>query len=459
MSQLIFKFHHVFKYFGTHPILENVSLTISRGQRIALIGENGVGKSTLIKMLMGFESTTHGVVDSSKSINIGYVPQSSDAKEPLSGGQIQQKILAETLRNNPDVLILDEPTNHLDQTALTWLSTQLNRFKGTLILICHDRAMIESLNCQIWELHSCKIKIYGSKISNYLEEKENEKMRLLKEYEQHFENIKELKQLIKYKSFNKKTPKGPTDNNQMAYDKRGEKHQKSIQRIIQDAKNRLSQLESIKLDNPYPKGRKGIHFNPKRLRSNLVLSIHSWTKEDLFHDVNLEVLNGDRIVLSGDNGCGKTTFFKTLLNQLSADSGKIKWSPTAVIGYLDQLLDQTDDDESFLNNLKHRFPLIDHFKELQKFGILTNNASFQTLKSLSLGQKKKWVLLNLMLQQCNILLLDEPTNHLDWQSMDELEKSLLDFDGAIIAITHDHYFINRIANRKWRMANHHIEDC
>lgn len=379
----------------------------------------------------------------------------------LSGGQKTRVGLAGLLLSNPDVLILDEPTNHLDLSSLEWLEKYLLNYSGALLLISHDRLFINRIVNRIVELsrHTRQLSLYGGNYDFFLEEKKKALERTLKEYEERKEEIQSLKQLISAKTFAKPKQRAPSDRNIMAYDRRGERHMQSESRSIQQAKLKLEKLQREPLNHPIPKSYKGIRFQPDELRSDHAIEFQNISKQYpelcLFKDAEGSLSHGERVVLMGPNGSGKSTFLKILMGLISLDDGEVKIAPNARVGYLDQELSTFERQASPVEIFGKAFGLseADLRSELHKAGLLFDGAFDRKICELSLGQRKKLQILHLMLSRCNVLLLDEPSNHLDMATMDNFEEALKLFNGAVLAVTHDRWFIERIATQIWRLEN------
>ena len=379
----------------------------------------------------------------------------------LSGGQKTRLGLAALLLSNPDVLILDEPTNHLDLPALEWLEKYLLDYPGALILISHDRMFINRVVHRMVEIsrQTRQMKVYGGNYDFYVEEKRKDLERRLKEYEERKEEIQSLKQLIKAKTFSKSSPRLPSDRNIMAYDRRGERHMKGESRSIQQAKSRLEEFQEEPLDNPRPKNYQGIRFYPDKLHSAYAIELHRLSKQYpgtcLFEEATAALTKGERVVLMGPNGSGKSTLLRIIMGLTPMDSGEVKIAPSAKIGYLDQDIDLLDRKATAMEVFGKAFSLTetDLRNELHKAGLPIEGSLDQKIDSFSLGQRKRLQILYLMLSRCNVLLLDEPTNHLDMATMENFEDALKNFEGAVLAISHDRWFVERIATKicAWRM--------
>ena len=380
----------------------------------------------------------------------------------LSSGQKARVALAKSLMENPDILLLDEPTNHLDVEILQWLKTTLHERKGATILVSHDRKFINATCNRLIEINQGKLTSYGGNYDFYLAERKKRIEREIKAYEQQEEEKKLLKQKIKEISFSKAKHPLPSDQDIMAYDYRGGNHQKSVKHHLDSLKERLKEIEKNPLHHPKPKTIKGLRFSETFLASSVAIELEHVKKEFgnkiLFSDFNGTLYKKDRVVITGPNGSGKTTLLKCLAGLLPIDSGKIRIAPSAKIAYLDQEIELLPMNQSPLEYFENRFQLSEEAlrSELHKAAIGRAELLRRPFFTLSLGQRKRFMLLSLLLEKPNILLLDEPTNHLDLLILEALEEALLHFDGAILAVSHDTTFIEKIATKTWSITSHTV---
>ncbi len=530
---------NVCKSYGPKDVLDRVSLTISHTDRITIIGENGVGKSTLARLIAGVEPPDNGVIERREGLRLGYLPQevelegseaSLDAflfgrcqhlasrmkileaelasacdhrallKEwdscheeferaggydavsraeivlaglglagvdrsipvgQLSGGQRVRATFAKLLLEAPDVLVLDEPTNHLDLAAVEWLERYLSDYPGAVFMISHDRTFLNRVCTTLAELspRTHQLSLYTGNYDAFLQEKQRQQESMLQDYEAWREEQKSLYRRIRAASFSERRPPPPKDRNTMAYDRRGEKYAQSKSRCLRQAKARLEELEAEKRVHPIPKGYKGIFFDPVELTSKVGIAAVCLSKGyggcSLFENLSFELLFGDRIVLQGVNGCGKSTLFEILVGNISPDGGRVVIAPSANIGYLDQQLALLPPEQRVGEELMSSFRMSEPSvrEELHKTGLADEGLFQKHIGDLSLGQKKRLALLHLMLSKCNVLLLDEPTNHLDLTVLETLEAALQTFKGALCAISHDRRFTERVATRVWKLEN------
>lgn len=373
----------------------------------------------------------------------------------LSEGQKIRVVLAKALSESPNLLLLDEPTNHLDREMVEWLEDTLQARSGATLIVSHDRAFLNATCNRLIEIKRGKLNSYEGNYDFYLKEQKRILEKKIKEYEDQQEEKARLKQQIKSTTFSKRNPPSCSDRNKMAYDRRGEKHQKSIQRNLNDLKARLEEIETNQLIHPKPKSIKGLRFDSKVLRSSVAIELErvskSYGDKVILSKLTKTLSKGDRVVLTGRNGAGKTTLLKILAGIIQVDEGQVKYAPTAKIAYLDQEVDQLPKDQSSLTYFEEQFGLSEEElrSELHKAALGEGHLLNASFSSLSLGQRKRMVILALMLQKPNVLLLDEPTNHLDLLTLEALETSLLHFQGLIVAVSHDITFIKKIATQIW----------
>ena len=375
----------------------------------------------------------------------------------LSSGQRVRIAIAKALIDNPDLLLLDEPTNHLDADMVEWLKMTLRERKGATVIVSHDRKFINAICNRLIEIKEGQLTCYGGNYDFYLAERERLIERQMRAYEAQEEESVLLKQKIKAVAFSKAKPTPPADRNIMAYDYRGGNHQKSIQRNLDVLKGRLAEIEENRLLHPKPKSIKGLRFVPAPLASPIAIELDEISKaygeKVLFSGFTRSISKGDRIVLSGPNGCGKTALLRCIAGLSPIDSGRIRYAPTTKIGYLDQEVEFLPMNDTPLQYFEDRFGLSEENlrKELHKSSIGGAELLDRPFSSLSVGQRKRLMLLSLILENPNVLLLDEPTNHLDFLTLEALETALLNFDGAILAVSHDSTFIEKMAIQVWKL--------
>lgn len=505
------------KSFQGNELLKDITFKIEEHDKIAIIGVNGAGKTTLLKILCHEESYDSGDIFKSKEVSLGYLSQHNtidpslslyDAllevfkpllkKEErireleqmmaqssqldnimkeydqltyeferdggysyqsqikgvlkglgfleetwdmkvgiLSGGQKTRIALGRLLLLKPSLLLLDEPTNHLDVESIEWLENYLKGYPHAIIMVSHDRYFIDQVTNQIIEIENGKSITYKCSYQDYALIKKHNRDVALKHYEDNQKEIKRMQESIDLlKSFNREKQV-----------KRAESKEKALEK-----------MEKVEKPDSLPQAMK-IQFHPLVESGYDVLKVKDLAMsfdKPLFENINFEVKKKERVALIGPNGIGKTTLFHILLGDYIAQEGKIKLGSKVMIGYYDQ-------EHSSLSHNKTIFQEIsDTYPRMNNTEIRNACASFQfkgddvfkTIDMLSGGERGRVVLMKLLLSQCNFLILDEPTNHLDIESKEVLEDALLSFEGTILFISHDRYFINKLATKVVEMTKH-----
>lgn len=546
MSFEFLRLENVRKYYGTKLILDGLDLSLNRGTRVALVGENGVGKTTLSHIITGEEEFDSGRVQLANNAQIAYLPQEVtgddnitvkayiesamgelntlrermreleqvmtntenmdailaeygatqekfeqrggyeiDSKieqifdglninyietdrllNTLSGGERTRVALTGLLLREPDLLILDEPTNHLDFAGIEWLEKYLADYPHALLLITHDRTfinrvanVISELNAMTKQLHS-----YHGNYDNYLAQRNREYQQKVEAYNQQNNEMKSLQKFIKSQTHN--TP------GRMSHHEEGDKFirffknmqsDKTKKRKITDARGRLEDIQEKRMDNPRHEWRVEFRFEPEPLGSAEPIRFEDVSKsfgdEALFEQVSTIVPNGERVVLVAPNGTGKSTLLRLIMGLQQADSGRIKISPSAIIGYLDQDGETLGMEQKVLDCFREVTQGTDSelLAELHRSGLFSDaSLPKKTVAELSVGQRRKLGLARIIAAKANLLLLDEPTNHLDPLSLEALEDALINFDGTILAVSHDRRFVEKVATRIWRIENQQL---
>lgn len=357
----------------------------------------------------------------------------------FSGGEKTRLSLAKLLLQKPDIILMDEPTNHLDLEAIAWLEAYLNDYKGTLIVISHDRYFLDHVCTSIGELIGGRMIKYSGNYTDYQKKRAITYEAELKAFQLQQKMIAREKAIIeRYRSFNR-------------------------EKSIKAAESRQKRLDKVELLER-PVDEKQIHFRfEARLRSGEeVLKVRDLSKsfEDrtLFSGICFDLRAGDRVALIGKNGVGKSTLFRILMHKLSADSGYAAFGTNVDPGYFDQHHNDLNPHKSVLDNVWDSFPRLQQHEVRGALGLFlfTGDEVFKPVSQLSGGERARVLLTKLMLRQNNLLLLDEPTNHLDADSREVLETALADYPGTILAISHDRYFINKFANKIFLMDEESI---
>lgn len=465
----VINIEHISKIFGSKVIFEDASCGIQEGDKIGIIGINGTGKTTFLNMLAGMEETDDGQIIRQNGIRLAYLTQHpayqkedtilsfacgeieesdwhgiSEVKsilnrlgftdydekmEHLSGGQKKKAALARTLAGKFDVLLLDEPTNHLDESMLQWLEEYLNRFKGTVIMVTHDRYFLDRVTNRILEISHGKIYSYEANYSKFLELKaQREEMELASE--------RKRQSILRI---------------ELEWAKRGCRARTTKQQA------RLDRLEALK------NGRAPVTDAVAELDSvetrmgKKTVELHHVTKgygeKKLLEDFNYIVLKNQRLGIIGPNGCGKSTLLKLIAGKLQPDEGTVEVGETIRMGYFAQEVPDMDSSQrviDYIRDIAEYVPTkegrITASQMLERF-LFTPDMQYAPVSKLSGGEKKRLYLLSILMQAPNVLALDEVTNDIDIPTMAILEDYLTSFSGIIVAVSHDRYFLDNIVDR------------
>ena len=496
------------KHFGPDPVLSGITFDLHSGQRVGLVGPNGTGKTTLLKILAGRETADAGDVDVHATVRIGYLQQHADfiagrtvwdeAREAmrdlialakrsedvafaisatndpsertrletefdqlqhelhqregytldhklervleglgfnrdtfsqdvthLSGGQQNRLLLAKLLLAEPEILLLDEPNNHLDIAATEWLEEYLVKSSQAMLVVSHDRYFLDKVTEHTLELFHGTTDRYKGNFSTYWRQKLERLEVQRRTYDKQQTEISKMEDFVRRHHA-------------------GQKHQQ--------AEDRRKKLERIERVEPPREIIAPTMAFPKATRTgDIVLRVEHVSKQYadwLFRDVQFDLQRGERWGILGPNGSGKTTLLRCLLGEVKPDEGNIIWGTGVQVGYFDQLLQQLDDETPVVDAIR---PTHKEFFEkerrdlLARFG-LTGDLAFQTVGSLSGGERNRAALAQLAATDANVLVLDEPTNHLDLWARDALESTLREFAGTVLFVSHDRYFLNRVAD-------------
>ena len=360
----------------------------------------------------------------------------------LSGGEKTRVNLARLLLEQTEILLLDEPTNHLDLKSVEWLEAYIHRFKGTVLTISHDRYFLDQVADRIVEITDGHGEFYSGNYSFYIEEKQARFNLQLKQYEQEQAKLKQLGHTLE-------RMKAWGINNRTLY------------RRAMSIQHRMERIE--KTERPVTEKQLKLRFEEKDFFGDEVFTIRdlgkSFEDKPLFDHVELEVKGGERIALLGDNGTGKSTFLKILLGETLADHGKIKFGPTVKTAYLPQIIHFDHPERTLYDTMlyeKNCTPQVARDR-LGAF-LFQGEDVFKTVANLSGGEQSRLRLCMLMDEKINLLILDEPTNHLDIASREWIEAAVEDYEGTLLFVSHDRYFVDRFATRIWVLENGTIQD-
>ncbi len=351
--------------------------------------------------------------------------------DTLSGGEKTRLLLGKLLLTQPDVLLLDEPTNHLDISAIQWLEDFLRDYKGSVIIISHDRYFLDKVVTKVIDIENKKASVYSGNYTTFKRKKANQREIDLKHYADQQKEIKRQQEIIKQlRSFNK---------------------EKSIKRA-ESKEKLLDKMEKIDKPENAPSHIR-FAFEPKRQSGNDVLFVTGVSKtfgeNCIFKNAGFNIKKGEKVAIIGPNGVGKTTLIKIILGSVAADSGEIKLGTNVQMAYYDQTHQDIDETKTPFDEISDAFPTMTSLEirnALAAF-VFTADDVFKSISSLSGGERGRLSLAKIMLKSANFLILDEPTNHLDMQSKEILEQALSDYTGTILYISHDRYFINNTATK------------
>ncbi len=519
---MILSVNNVSKSFGSDEIIRSASFHIEEHEKAAIVGANGVGKSTLLKMIVGELAPDTGEVIPAKGITIGYLAQDQDlsshrtiyeemaeVKRPvirmeermrelehsmknasgrelddmmssysrlsdefdringyawksevigvlkglgfsesefdkqihmLSGGQKTRVSMGRILLSDPDMILLDEPTNHLDMSSIAWLENYLANYNGAVIVVAHDRYFLDRVVSKVIEIEGGNVRTFSGNYTSYSEKKAQMRSVQMKAYLNQQQEIKHQEEVIeKLRSFNREKSI-----------KRAESREKML--------NRIELVEKPSGDDTLMQ----IRFEPDIVSGNDVLTIRGLSKSfgenHLFSDLDLDIKRGERVLLMGDNGTGKTTLLKIITGLETPDSGEVTAGTNVHIGYYDQDHQVLHMEKTLFEEISDEYPDMTNTEirnTLAAF-LFTGDDVFKRVSDLSGGERGRLSLAKLMLSDSNFLILDEPTNHLDINSREILENALVNYGGTVLCVSHDRYFINRTATRILDLADHHL---
>ncbi len=363
--------------------------------------------------------------------------------DKLSGGEKTRVNLARLILEDTDILLLDEPTNHLDLRATEWLEEYLEKFKGTVLAVSHDRYFLDKVVRRVVEIQEGKAEFYSGNYSFYAVEKERRYEEKLRQYEKEQAKIQQLEKAAEQLRI------WAYSGNDKIF-KRAQSMEKRIERIRQT-------------DKPQKDRKMAVRFGEREFRGDEVLSIKnlekSFGERTLFAGVNLEVEGGERIALLGDNGAGKSTLIKIIMGEEEPDGGKLRKGPTVKVGYLPQIIHFEHPERSLVDTMLYNLDCTAQTarNRLASFKFRGEDV-FKPVSALSGGEQSRLRLCMLMDSKINLLILDEPTNHLDIQSREWIEEAVEEYEGNLLFVSHDRYFIDRFATRVWMLEGGKITD-
>ena len=369
-------------------------------------------------------------------IGLGFTEEDFDKDiSTLSGGQKSRVALAMLLLEDADLLLLDEPTNHLDIGAISWLEKYLKDIDKAVIIISHDRYFLNNIVSKIVLLENGGTKTYKGNYDNYMRQRKKDFEVLKRQYEDQQKEIKRQEEIIKrYMNLGR-------------------------DRFIKQGKSRKKMLDKMqRIEMPTSNKKTNLHFTPKKTSGRDVLKIKDLSKSfgdhQVFHDLNAFVYKNDKIGLIGPNGVGKSTLFKIIAEKISPTSGEVRLGSNVDVAFFYQELDNLSLDKTVMDEIWDEFPKLEHFqirKYLAEF-LFVGDDIFKTIDELSGGERGRLSLLKIMLKGANFLVLDEPTNHLDIDSKEILEDALLKYEGTVLSISHDRYFLNKTVDKIFEMT-------
>ena len=480
MMKLILEAKDLRKAYGDRELFDIESLTVYDGERIGIIGQNGAGKSTLIRLLSGNETPDSGTVrrfgETAVIAQQGIPEEDSDGiyrslfraqdnRDSLSGGEQTRNRIAAALSAHPRLLMADEPSTDLDEQGLAMLARQLETFKGALLLISHDRALLRRLCTRIWCLENGKITDFPGGYGSYREERNRRRTRAQFEYDQYKkeqERLKESAQRMAERAASvRKAPSRMGNSEARLHTREWTDSVLQISHAKRTLQNRMEQMEVKEKPRSLPEIRMKLGVqSPIEAKTALEVRCESLSVNGqiLLEDTGMILPTGSRTGLTGDNGCGKTTLLSVLTGSLPREAvfrGTVRLNPKGKAGWFDQHHERTlRPDRTVLENIMEESV---HPQSLARTVLsclgFSREDVFKPVSILSGGEKAKTALARLMLMDLNLLILDEPTNHLDLFTMEELEELLAGYGGTLLFVSHDAAFLKKVATRQIRFEN------
>lgn len=462
---------NISKEYAYTKILEDINLSIKLGEKIGIVGSNGTGKSTLANIITGnLEPTSGEVIWYREGIKVGYMKQATDyidINSTLSGGEKTKKLLKEVFYNKNDVLVLDEPTNHLDYKGVSWLIKEVNKFKGTIIIISHDRYFLDKCVNRIVEIENRKITNYNGNYSWYRNKKKKDYEDSLHQYEEQEKTKENIRnQIDELKGWSSKAHRESRKKAIETGNKFGGKEYNRVKakKMDNQIKSRIKRLEKIEftgLEKPEDEMKVLFQINEAKKTGSVVLQAKDISKKYdnrvIFENSSFYIKHKEKIGIYGPNGCGKSTLIKGILKEINID-GELYISESRNVGYISQEATGLNEDSTILEifNYSNRQELGEIRTKLNLIGFDSESLS-KKIGNLSSGEKMKLKLLSMINKQCDVLILDEPTNHIDLHVREQLEEMLESYNGTIILVTHDRYMMEKICDKLLVFENNKIK--
>lgn len=486
---------------GDQDIFKSINLEVQVGEKVALVGPNGIGKTTLLRILAGIDQPAGGYLRFFRPVQTGYLAQ-NDASPPdatvqtvlettslkkpninwqealsrfnfnglesqkvslLSGGEKTRLKLACLWLQGCDLLLLDEPSNHLDMEQSNWLEEYLRDYPGTVLVVSHDRYFLDRVAGRVVELSKTGIVSYPGNYSAYKNAKEAKFNQELKTYYDQEKQARKIENAIQEltsweekahrESRRKARAEGPTMGMKEYYRVKAKKLAKSVKNTVK----RLERLQEERIAKPKKGPAINLSFQDQRHGGSRLLTAEGVTKSYgsrmILDRLHFYLRPGEKAALTGNNGTGKTTLLRLILGLEPIDQGKLWISPSAKMGYLDQEIQSIDNQRTILEEITRTGCQPALARRLLAGLLIRGDAVFKPCSVLSMGERVRVALIKLLAGQYDLLLLDEPTNFLDLESRERFEEALLAFEGAIIIVSHDRYLLDRVCGTTWHLQN------